>query len=63
MYGAAMKARLLRFENEVEQMRLFRSALMNTLMQGGGVLPFLYLRVRAPCACCPSGCGMLGAQN
>ena len=46
LYGPAAKARLLRFENELEQMRLFRSALMDTIMAGGGALPFLHLRVR-----------------
>ena len=45
MYSPAMKARLMRFENKVEQMREFRSALMNSLMAGSGVLPFLYLKV------------------
>ena len=62
MYGAAVKARLLRFANEVEQMREFRHALMSTLMSGGNVLPFLYLKVRQPapllrCARCGLGAG------
>ncbi|KAK9790138.1 hypothetical protein WJX73_006345 [Symbiochloris irregularis] len=46
LYSPAAKAQLLRLENRGQQMNEFQGALYQTIVNGAGSLPFLYLRVR-----------------